>query len=301
MAVNAVNFTTAAQYYSDRALMVYQGRRTLAQVGIDHDSVGAAINIPLVGESNVYDRGFSSADMQISNPDLTNIQIPTENKEIKQPISYAYQTNFEYSLLDSFSDSVGLALGREEDAIKISAIVNNPGFTSQPARTQIAKNASSTAGTGTGLSVEQLIEASYNLTDNGYDLSDGVHVIGNALAIRSIYNDSRFTNWEFNEYRPLTAIRGQQTKRFLDMDFRELATVSNNKIDVATGTGNETKVYVVANQALHNNYTYRPTFSMVNEEWQNRNSVMGIMVMGSKAVYETGIIEITVDQDPQFA
>jgi hypothetical protein len=303
MSIDQANYapdvSTATELFSRKALQAFQNRQYLSEIGEDRDMFGASLEIPIIEAIEMDNRGFTSSDIPVENPGVRQVFVQADDFAKKSTVGNSYQTLFSYDLLSSYGIAQGLAASRQIDVQKLNVITGNT--YSSGNNNQVAKAADSTILTGTGLNIDQLTQAQTLLQENGYDIMSPLYVVGNAGAVNNILKDARFTNWQYNDARPLTEQVYRRFNSFLDMSFRPLGSVGSNTIDVATATGNETKVYVMTGDSLYNGYNRHIRSVIVPEEFNDRMVCLTTLTMGSVVAYPTGIIEITVDQTPQFA
>ena len=291
-----IDIATAAQTFTDIARYEYQNRQYLVGIGQDRDMVGTSLQIPVINRVEMKDRGFTSGDLPITNISSRAVTIEPSDFVLKSAIGDSNQTLFAYDKVDAFSRAHIKAAARQVDVVKIASIVG--GTYSVPLRNFIPKNTASTPlTTTTGLAVTQLIEAQTLLEDNGYDMRDKMYLVGNVIAIKNLFNENRFTNWDFQPARPLSLEPTEQFDMLLGYSVRKLGSQGNNIIAVA-GAQDTTAVYAIAGEAIENGYNKRLHSAVVNEPFNLRTAIVTGLTMGTAIVHPTGIIKIECDQIP---
>lgn len=295
MAVNPamVDITTASQMFMDVAKQEYQNRQYLIGIGEDHDMLGTSLEIPVIEKTAMLDRGFTSGDLPITNILTRSVQIQPNDRVLKSTVGDSNATLFSYDKIQAFSRSHIMAAAREVDTIKLSSITG--GTYSAANNNIVAKN--SAAGTNTGLSIDQLISAQTLLEMNGYDIRSNIYLVGNAKAIKQIFNDTKFTDWDYRPARPISLEPVEQFDQLLGMSVRKLGGEGSNVIAI-TGTPETTAVYMISSDAIANGYNKRLHSQIVSEPQNLRTSIVTGLTMGSAIVYPKGIIKIECDQIP---
>jgi hypothetical protein len=295
MAVNPamVDITTASQMFMDVAKQEYQNRQYLIGIGEDHDMLGTSLEIPVIEKTSMLDRGFTSGDLPITNILTRSVQIEPNDRVLKSTVGDSNATLFSYDKIQAFSKSHIMAAAREVDTIKLSSITG--GTYSAAINNLVTKN--SAAGTNTGLSIDQLISAQTLLEMNGYDIRSNIYLVGNAKAIKQIFNDTKFTDWDYRPARPISLEPADQFDQLLGMSVRKLGGEGSNVIAI-TGTPETTAVYMISSDAIANGYNKRLHSQIVSEPQNLRTSIVTGLTMGSAIVYPKGVIKIECDQIP---
>lgn len=295
MAVNSslVDTTTAANIFSSVAKQEYQNRQYLVGIGEDHDMIGTSLEIPIIERVELIDRGFTSGDIPITDIGSRSVLIEPTDKVLKSTIGDSNATLFAYDKVQAFSVAHVKAAARTVDTVKLSSITS--GTYSVAGGNQVPKNTAT--GTSTGLSIGQLIAAQTLLEQNGYDIKDKIYLVGNAKAVKQVFNDSQFTDWNYIPARPISEAPEAQFDMLLGMSVRKLGGEGSNVID-STGNTEETDVYMIAGEALANGYNKRLHSQVVAEPQNLRTSIVTGLTMGSAIVYPKGIIQIKCDQIP---
>ena len=296
MAVNPamVDITTASQMFMDVARQEYQNRQYLIGIGEDHDMIGTSLEIPVIEKTSMQDRGFTSGDLPVTNILTRSVQIQPNDRVLKSTVGDSNATLFSYDKIQAFSKSHIMAAAREIDTIKISSITG--GTYNATNKNLVAKNSAS--GTNTGLSIDQLIAGQTLLEMNGYDIRSNIYLVGNAKAIKQIFNDDRFTNWDYRPAQPISLDPVDQFDQLLGMSVRKLGGEGSNIISV-TGVAESTAVYMISGDAIANGYNKRLHSQIVAEPQNLRTCIVTGLTMGSAIVYPKGIIKIECDQIPQ--
>jgi hypothetical protein len=294
----APNFNVISEEFSDTAQYEYQNRQYLFGIGESRDTTGGSLEIPVIGNIDMQDRGFDSGDVATTPISSRAVLVPQRDFIAKSSVGYSNATLFAFDKMSAFAHAHGMGAARKEDKVKIDVI--EAGTYTALVNT-VPKKAATTANTGTGFNMDQITLGQSFLLNNGYDIRKNVYLCGNALAIRSLFNDVRFTDWDNNQNRPYNEGPENQFNSLMGMSVRELATVNENKITVASATGNETAIYMISGDAIYNGYNRRINSSVVAELANDRTVVVTSLTMGSTIVHQNGIIKIVVDQDPQFA
>lgn len=291
-----IDVVTAAQTFSDIARYEYQNRQYLVGIGQDRDMVGTSLQIPVIDRVEMKDRGFTSGDLPITNISSRAVTIEPNDFVLKSAIGDSNQTLFAYDKVDAFSRAHIKAAARQVDAVKIAAVV--AGTYSVPLRNFIPKNTATTPlTTTTGLAVTQLIEAQTLLEDNGYDMRDKMYLVGNVIAIKNLFNENRFTDWDFQPARPVSLDPIEQFDMLLGYSVRKLGSQGKNIITIS-GAQDTTAVYAIAGEAIENGYNKRLHSAVVNEPFNLRTAIVTGLTMGTAIVHPTGIIKIECDQIP---
>lgn len=293
MSVNAsmIDITTASQMFMDVAKQEYQNRQYLVGIGADNDMIGTSLEIPVIESTSMVDRGFTSGDLPVTNILTRSVQIEPNDRVLKSTIGDSNATLFSYDKVQAFSKSHIMASAREVDTIKLASVIS--GTYSAGNNNLVAKN--SATGTKTGLSINQLIEAQTLLEMNGYDIRSNLYLVGNAKAVKQIFNDDRFTSWDYRPARPISLEPNDQFDRLLGMSVRKLGGEGSNVI-TSTGVQETTAVYLISGDALANGYNKRLHSQIVSEPQNLRTSIVTGLTMGSAIVYPKGIIKIECDQ-----
>jgi len=298
MAVNpaTVDITTAAQMFSDIARYEYQNQQYMIGIGQDRDMMGTSLEIPVIDFVEMQDRGFNSGDLPITNIGSRSVTIEPNDFVLKSAVGDSNQTLFAYDKVDAFSRTHIKAAARQVDAVKLAEITGGTYSTALNNLVELNTAATPQSPT-TGLSVTQLIAAQTLLEENGYDIRDEIYLVGNAKAIKNIFNDDRFTDWDFVQARPTAQSPEMQFDMLLGYSIRKLGGVGINVI-TTSGAEELTAVYAIAGEALTNGYNKRLHSAVVAEPFNLRTSIVTGLTMGTAIVHPTGIIEIECDQIP---
>lgn len=283
--------TAAAQMFMDVMKAEYQGRQYLTGIGEDHDMVGTTLNIPILESVEMTDRGFTSGDLPITTIGRRNVTVTTHDKALKSTIGDAYATQFLPSLVMNESKAHILGAARQVDAIKLLAITSNTFNTAN--NNLVAKNTET--GTRTGLTVNQIIDGQTKLEANGYNMGSKLFMVGNAPAVRQLFYDDKFTDWDYRPERPIGESPVNQFDELLGMSVRKLGGSGPNTI-ATSGASQETAVYLISGDALVNGYNSHLSSAVVPEPAERRTSIVSGFVMGSAVVHPKGIIKIVCDQ-----
>lgn len=289
---NLVDITTAMQMFSDIAQDEYQNRQYLVGIGRDRDMMGTSLQEPVIEAVEMQDRSFTSGDLPITEIGSRAVNIEPEDFVLKSSVGDSNATLFAYDKIDAFSRTHIKAGARRVDSSKLSAILSGTYST--------GNNNLVEKGTATGeniLRVQQLIDAQTLLEDNGYDIRDQIYLVGNVKAIKNVFNDNKFTDWDYRPARPISQEPIDQFDMLLGYSVRKLGSQGINKIAV-TGAQETTAVYAVAGEALVNGYNKRLHSSIVAEPQNLRTSIVTGLTMGSAILHPGGIVKIECDQIP---
>jgi hypothetical protein len=296
---NLIDVNTAMQMFEDIAQLEYQNRQYLTGVGDDRDMMGTSLEIPVINRVSMGDRGFTSGDLPVTNIGTRSVVLEPVDKVLKSTVGDSNETLFAYDKIQAFSRTHIKAAAREVDIIKLAGIT--AGTYSTGDNNLVAKSSTNVGGLtpNTGFNMSQLIKAQTLLEMNGYDFTENLFLVGNVEAISNILNDDRFTDWDYNAARPITEAQQNRFESIKGVSIRKLGNAGQNMLPTATSTGRETKLYLIAGDAITNGYNKRLHSAIVAEPWQLRTSIVTGLTMGSTIVHPTGVIEIECDTDPQ--
>ena len=274
--MSTISFATVMAEFDDMVQEELQNMEKLSGTCREYDTSGESFNIPYFDQLAMNASDFSSGNIPTVDVAQRNVQIAQANHNLKTTIGYAYQTLFNYDVIQGHVQQHAHALARFNDNMKLKAL--------------IAADASFTAGnnnlvTTTDLNVSNLIAGRFKLIDNGCT-GDKLSMYTSAKNMPSFFNDADFKSWDQNSGRPL--MKGS-IGNFGGVDIRVLSSASaSNTLPKATGPNN----YIVDYDSIAVGYNRRPSSKVCVEEDQDRVTILSVATAGSIVTRPEGVCKI---------
>ncbi len=273
-----ISLATVMDEFDDMVQEELQNSQRLMATCREYDTMGQNFNIPFFDQLALEQAGFDSGDIAVKDVAQRNVQIVQGNHNLKTTIGLAYETLFNYDVVMGHVRQHAHAIGRFNDKLKLDAL--------------IAADSDFNAGNNnlvvaSGLLVSNLIDAKFRLIDNGADESL-LSMYSSARNMKSFFNDNDFKSWDQNSDRPL--MKGS-IGMYAGVDIRVLgsASVANTLPGGASTPSN----YVVERESMALGYNRRPTSKVLQEEWEDRVTVLSTATAGSAVLRPQGICKIT--------
>ena len=274
--MSTISFETVMQEFDNMVQEELQNKEKLSGTCREYDTSGESFNIPYFDQLAMNASDFSSGNIPTVDVAQRNVPIVQANHNLKTSIGYAYQTLFNYDVIQGHVRQHAHALARFNDSMKLKAL--------------IAADANFTVGnnnlvTTTDLTVTQLMAGKWKLVDNGCD-EDGLSMYTSAKNMPSFFNDADFKSWEQNSGRPL--MKGS-IGNYGGLDIRVLSSASlANTLPKGTGPNN----YIVDYDSIYVGYNRRPSSKVCIEEDQDRVTILSVATAGSIVSRPEGVCKI---------
>lgn len=247
---------------------------------------GQTMNVPFFDQLAMNQTNFSAGNIPVIDVNQRNVPIVQANHHLKTTIGNAYQTLFAYDVIAGHARQHALAIARFNDQLKIDALIAaDSDFT-------VSNNNLITASGG--FLVKNLTDSGYKLIDNGCTDSM-ISAYVSAKNMPSFYNDPDFKSWDQNSERPL--MDGPvRRRRYDNVDVRVLGSASTANTLPPGGTVNS-NVYVLGYESLAVAYNRRPKSIVVQEEFEDRVTVLSSATAGASVLLPEGIVKIETTID----
>lgn len=275
--MSTISFATVMAEFDDMVQEELQNMEKLSGTCREYDTSGESFNIPYFDQLSMKSSDFSSGNIPTVDVAQRNVQISQANHNLKTTIGYAYQTLFNYDVIQGHVQQHAHALARFNDNMKLKALI---------AADAEFKTANNNLITATDLTVANLIEGRFQLIDNGCT-GDRLSMYTSAKNMPKFFNDTDFKSWDQNSGRPL--MQGS-IGNYGGVDFRVLSSASvENTLPKATGPNN----YIVDYDSIAVGYNRRPSSKVCVEEDQDRVTILSVATAGSIVTRPEGVCKIT--------
>ncbi len=274
--MSTISFETVMSEFDNMVQEELQNIEKLAGTVREYDTSGESFNIPYFDQLSMKASDFSSGNIPAVDVAQRNVQIVQANHNLKTTIGYAYQTLFNYDVIQGHVQQHAHALARFNDNMKLKAL--------------IAADAQFTVGnnnlvTSTDLSVANIIAGRFKLIDNGCT-GDRLSMYTSAKNMPTLFNDNDFKSWDQNSARPL--MKGS-IGHYAGVDVRVLSSASlENTLPKATGPNN----YIVDYDSIAVGYNRRPSSKVCVEDDQDRVTILSVATAGSIVTRPEGVCKI---------
>ena len=274
---NTISLQTVMSEFNDMVQEELQNSQKLAGTVREYDTAGQDFNLPYFDQINLQKSNFDAGNIPVIDVAQRNVQIVQGNHNIKTTIGYAYETLFNYDVVQGHVKQHANALGRFNDKMKLDALI--------AADADFTENNNNLI-TAQGLKVTDLVEAKFMLLDNGCN-EDGFSMYTSAKNMKSFFNDSDFKSWDQNSDRPL--MKGS-IGFYMGVDMRVLGSASiPNTLPGGTSPTN----YIVDYESVAVAYNRRPYCRVVQEDFEDRITVLSVATAGSAVTRAQGVCKIT--------
>lgn len=281
--VAQVNLATASQMFDPTVTVIAQNRKYLgATIKERHGTTGDATNVPVSTQIEMQNIGFAASDIPVTPINNTNNLVVPFNYGLKTVIGGGYRTLFAYdTIVDQMIDH-GLAVGRNDDFIKLNALFNSSGFGDIPVIPY-------TVGLNSGLNSQKLTTGLSTMADAGWDVSAlQVAVWAAELQRIPLFADPLVTNFFYNTQKPLS---NNKIQGYLDLDMRFLGNQGINSIPFTTSMGvNTYLIPLVHTNAMVQTYNRDPSSRVNWLDWQDRYDLLSTMTSGANVIQYSGIV-----------
>jgi len=274
--MSTISFATVMAEFDDMVQEELQNMEKLSGTCREYDTSGESFNIPYFDQLSMKSSDFSSGNIPTVDVAQRNVQIAQANHNLKTTIGYAYQTLFNYDVIQGHVQQHAHALARFNDNMKLKALI---------AADAEFKTANNNLVTTTDLTVANLIKGRFQLIDNGCT-GDRLSMYTSAKNMPTFFNDADFKSWDQNSGRPL--MKGS-IGNFGGVDIRVLSSASvENTLPKATGPNN----YIVDYDSIAVGYNRRPSSKVCVEEDQDRVTILSVATAGSIVTRPEGVCKI---------
>lgn len=283
------DLNTAMELFDDQVTLQFQNHKKLDGVIEErHGTQGDGTNVPVSDLIEMQEESFAAQNIPITPVVPTNKLIEPNNFRVKTVIGGAEKTLYNFSKIVDHSRLQGMAAGRMDDFIKLDSIYSSPAFNNNNL-TVIPK----TVGPHTGMNQEKISNAMSVLEDNGVDVYMDMSMWLPAVAKRGLMVDNTFTNYDFNDSKPLTDYR-EGTPQGLDI--RVLGSAGINTVPFTTSNNiNTYLVPIVSKNAIVQIYNRDIQTKIDYKDTDDRWELLTVMTSGAKIIQTEGIVLIEVD------
>ena len=274
--MSTISFQTVMSEFDSMVQEELQNMEKLSGTVREYDTSGESYNIPYFDQLSMKESDFSSGNIPTVDVAQRNVQIVQSNHNLKTTIGYAYQTLFNYDVIQGHVQQHAHALARFNDNMKLKALI------ASDAEFNVGNN---NLITTTDLTVTNLIEGRFKLIDNGCT-GDSLSMYTSSKNMPTFFNDSDFKSWDQNSDRPL--MKGS-IGTFGGVDIRVLSSASiESTLPKTTGPNN----YIVDFDSVAVGYNRRPTSKVCVEDDQDRVTILSVATAGSIVTRPEGVCKI---------
>ena len=267
----------------------------------EYDTQGRHFNIPLYSSLTVNQTDFGTGGIPVSDPAQREVTIQQDNFSLKTVIGKGYETLFAYDVIAGHARQHAQAAARFRDYLKLRALFADDTIFSAANNNLVPVASTAPNPVTEQLSVERFTAGYFQAIDNGVP-ENMLSYWAPARAMADLTSqDDKFSNWDFNETRPLQHGVGRGYA-YLGVPFKILGnagaaapniTQSQNTIpDGGTGANAYQRSYLVHMDALALCWNRRINSRVVVEDWEDRVTVITTATAGSHVVHNAGIIQV---------
>jgi|GEM_PF-2003584 len=290
-----ISLETASELFSTTFQSVYQSVRALSGTIMErHGTTGTALNVPVIGKTELQETGFAPTNIPISTVEKTNVVCVQKEYTNKLTIGRGEKTLFNYDEIKAYADAQAKAVARWEDYLKIQAIYNDPNFSNIQV---VPVN----KGVNTGVNQGKLTEGLKFLERAGVDTRRQQCSLWLPATLKDgFFADDRVVNLFYNDERPLV---DNDFPSYLGVSMRTLgdASAGINSLPYTTaGSTNTYQVPLVHHDSMIISFNIDPEADIVWVPQEKRWELVVLAVAGAKVVQTAGIALLTAN-DPYAA